>query len=65
MLKVNPELLKPLELGVDYTLTLPAEHENSKVPSRVITVTLIDANHIKGSVMFLFEGTLNTYMNLS
>lgn len=59
MLNINPELIKPLELGVPYTLSLPLEHESSKSSSsrnESISVTLVDANHIKGSVMFLFEG---------
>lgn len=56
MLKVKPELIKPLDLGESYTLTLPPEHGDIDAPSKTISVKLIDANHIKGSVMFLFEG---------
>ena len=55
MLKVNPELIKPLELDVSYSLVLPPKHGN-ECQTKTITVTLLDANHIKGSVMFLFEG---------
>ncbi len=57
MLKVNPELIKPLEIGVSYKMTLPSEYGKSDDnQSQFISVTPIDANHIKGSVMFLFEG---------
>lgn len=59
MLDVKPELIKPLEIGISYTMTLPAEHgKSAESASKVISVTLIDANHIKGSVMYLFEGEL-------
>ncbi len=58
MLKVKPELVKPLEMGISYSLKLPPEHGN-EAPSKTITVTLIDANHIRGSVMYLFEGIFN------
>ncbi|KZS16346.1 Uncharacterized protein APZ42_017968 [Daphnia magna] len=58
MLNVKPELIKPLEIGVSYTMTLPAEHgTNNETASKCMSVTLIDANHIKGSVMYLFEGS--------
>ena len=58
MLKVKPELIKPLELNVSYSLVLPLKH-GEEAQAKTITVTLIDANHIKGSVMFLFEGIWN------
>ncbi|KAI9556758.1 hypothetical protein GHT06_016549 [Daphnia sinensis] len=58
MLNVKPELIKPLEMGVSYTMSLPAEHgQSNETASKSISVTLIDANHIKGSVMYLFEGS--------
>lgn len=61
MLNVKPELIKPLEIGVSYTMTLPAEHgTNNETASKCMSVTLIDANHIKGSVMYLFEGKHST-----
>ncbi|XP_057373716.1 5' exonuclease Apollo-like [Daphnia carinata] len=56
MLNVKPELIEPLEIGVSHMLPLPAEHGTSG-ESKCISVTLIDANHIKGSVMYLFEGS--------
>lgn len=59
MLKVKPEFIKPLEIGVSHILTLPRDHSDTS--SKTVTVTLIDANHIRGSVMFLFEGTHNFY----
>lgn len=55
MLNVRPEIIKVMEVGVTYKLSLPQEHGNKKSSSQ-ISVTPIDANHIKGSVMFLFEG---------
>jgi hypothetical protein len=59
MLKVNPEVLKPLEIGVSYKIDLPSEYGKSdENQSKSISVTLIDANHIKGSVMILFEGKI-------
>lgn len=56
MLKVKPELIKPLEIGTTYLLPLPRESANSE--EKKISVSLIDANHIRGSVMFLFEGSV-------
>lgn len=58
MLNVKPELIKPLEIGVSHTLALPKNHTSDDVAPKTVTVTLIDANHIRGSVMFLFEGEL-------
>jgi hypothetical protein len=50
-------LIKPLEIGVSYKMTLPSGYGKSDDnQSQFISVTPIDANHIKGSVMFLFEG---------
>ena len=54
MLKVKPQCIEVLEIGVTKMLTLPPEHGSDKtIP---VSVTLIDSNHIKGSVMFHFEG---------
>jgi len=55
MLNVKPEIIKVLEIGTTYSLELPAEHGSTQDRSKV-SVTPIDANHIKGSVMYLFEG---------
>lgn len=56
MLNIKPELIKPLDIGITYLLTLPSEHGSSNVEEKNISITLIDANHIRGSVMYLFEG---------
>ena len=55
MLNVKPEIIKVLEIGTTYSLELPAEHGSTQDRNKV-SVTPIDANHIKGSVMYLFEG---------
>jgi len=54
MLKVNPSLVIPLEIGTTIMIDLPSAYGTEE--SQLISVTPIDANHIKGSVMFLFEG---------
>eukprot|EP00941_MAST-03F_sp_MAST-3F-sp1_P005604 g5604.t1 len=48
--KLNPKIVIPLELGQTSAVCLP----NSKW---FTNVTLIDANHCPGAVMFLFEGS--------
>ncbi|XP_053313519.1 5' exonuclease Apollo [Spea bombifrons] len=55
-LKVNSKLIHPLE--VDHCHVLPLDDMGKET----VTVTLIDANHCPGSVMFLFEGYFGTIL---
>ncbi|CAL8368413.1 unnamed protein product [Lota lota] len=49
-LQVKPQWIHPLELDEPYMLPL------DDIGKERLTVTLIDANHCPGSVMFLFQG---------
>ena len=49
-MEVKQQWIHPLELDEPYTLPL------DDIGKERLTVTLIDANHCPGSVMFLFQG---------
>uniref|UniRef100_A0A2D4L7G6 5' exonuclease Apollo n=1 Tax=Micrurus paraensis TaxID=1970185 RepID=A0A2D4L7G6_9SAUR len=49
-LKVAKQWIRPLEVGDSHVVAL------DDIGRETMTVTLIDANHCPGSVMFLFEG---------
>ncbi|XP_058860548.1 uncharacterized protein LOC117964386 [Acipenser ruthenus] len=55
-LQVKDRWIRPLEVGHAHLLPL------DEVGKETMTVTLIDANHCPGSVMFLFEGYFGTIL---
>ncbi|KAM6981971.1 5' exonuclease Apollo [Tautogolabrus adspersus] len=55
-LQVKEQWIHPLELGEPHMLPL------DDISKERLTVTLIDANHCPGSVMFLFEGYFGTIL---
>ncbi|KAG8589548.1 hypothetical protein GDO81_006433 [Engystomops pustulosus] len=55
-LQVKNKLINPLEVGVCHMLPL------DDCGIETVAVTLIDANHCPGSVMFLFEGYFGTIL---
>lgn len=54
--KVSESFIHELELEEEYVLAKGADG------SVILSVTLIDANHVPGSVMFLFKGCLGTIL---
>ncbi|XP_051911007.1 5' exonuclease Apollo [Hippocampus zosterae] len=55
-LRVKEKWIHPLEIGDSYLLPL------DDIGKENMTVTLIDANHCPGAVMFLFEGYFGTIL---
>ncbi|XP_051021378.1 5' exonuclease Apollo [Acomys russatus] len=55
-LQVSKQWIRALEVGESHVLPL------DEIGQETMTVTLIDANHCPGSVMFLFEGYFGTIL---
>ncbi|XP_074119207.1 5' exonuclease Apollo [Sminthopsis crassicaudata] len=55
-LQVSPKWIRALEVGESHVLPL------DEMGHETVTVTLMDANHCPGSVMFLFEGYFGTIL---
>ncbi|KAM7053873.1 5' exonuclease Apollo isoform 1-T1 [Molossus nigricans] len=55
-LQVSKQWIRALEVGESHVLPL------DEIGRETMTVTLIDANHCPGSVMFLFEGYFGTIL---
>ncbi|XP_036621758.1 5' exonuclease Apollo isoform X2 [Trichosurus vulpecula] len=55
-LQVSKKWIRALEVGESHVLSL------DEIGQETMTVTLIDANHCPGSVMFLFEGYFGTIL---
>ncbi|XP_011938700.1 PREDICTED: 5' exonuclease Apollo isoform X1 [Cercocebus atys] len=55
-LQVSKQWIQPLEIGESHVLPL------DEIGRETMTVTLLDANHCPGSVMFLFEGYFGTIL---
>uniref|UniRef100_A0A8D0DHT0 5' exonuclease Apollo n=1 Tax=Salvator merianae TaxID=96440 RepID=A0A8D0DHT0_SALMN len=56
-LKVAKQWIHPMEVGESHVIPL------DEVGRETMTVTLIDANHCPGSVMFLFEGDFGVILH--
>lgn len=54
--QVSKHWIRALEVGESHVLPL------DEIGQETMTVTLIDANHCPGSVMFLFEGYFGTIL---
>lgn len=54
--QVSKQWIRALEVGESHVLPL------DEIGRETMTVTLMDANHCPGSVMFLFEGYFGTIL---